>query len=90
MNPWHITLGALREQLRLIRRAPSLRCRLGIHRWTAEPCQAEDELGAEWECYCLHCHNDRFDEDWLPTTKFDGLIEAARTPIMTAAWRIQK
>ena len=40
---------------------PSLRCRIGVHQWTADPSQGPDELDVTWKCYCLECHIDRFD-----------------------------
>ena len=68
-------------------RAP-LACRSGLHRWTADANQGPDELSATFDCYCLNCHMDRFDESGRCNTRIDRIFEAVWTTVVPPVWRI--
>ena len=67
---------------------PGLLCRAGVHRWNADPNQAQDELAETRDCYCRQCHVDRYDEQYLPTTRLNGWVDAIRTPFAKLRHRI--
>ena len=51
--------------------ARRLLCATGLHHWTADHQQADDELAGEYDCYCQNCHHDRFDVSGSPNTQPD-------------------
>ena len=69
---------------------PNLLCRLGLHHWTADAHQGDDELDATWDCYCATCHRQRFDERGIATTRLGRTIDAVHQPIARLVYRIQR
>ena len=67
------------RNIRMFEPKPNALCHAGVHRWNEDPDQAGDEIGDTRDCYCSQCHIDRFHEQYLPATRLDAWLDAART-----------
>ena len=69
---------------------PNLLCRVGLHRWTQDYHQGDDELARTSEHYCSQCHIDRFHANGNSTTRAERCIDAIYYPIARLRYRIHK